>query len=116
LDDVEKYIRVKFLDRGTNPDDTSLKRLIKWTMRFEAARKATHNLDPIFTDEKNEEQEPEKVEAKVSAARYKHYDSSDSEELCLSGRGSHRSQARYQSTTSPEFEDEERDRGGSGQE
>jgi hypothetical protein len=115
-DGVEKYIRVKFLDRGMNPDDTSLKSLIKWAVRFETAREAAYNLDPSFTDERNEDQEPEKVEAKVGAARYEHYDSSDSEELCLSARGSHRSQTRYQSTTSPEFEDEERHRGGSEQE
>jgi hypothetical protein len=34
-DGVEQYIRVKWLDKGLSPEDDSLKRLIKWVLRFE---------------------------------------------------------------------------------
>ncbi|KAF8173395.1 hypothetical protein K438DRAFT_2051456 [Mycena galopus ATCC 62051] len=37
-DGVERSIRVKWLDHGMNPEETSLKRLMRWAIQFEAAK------------------------------------------------------------------------------
>ncbi|KAF8145207.1 hypothetical protein K438DRAFT_1992048 [Mycena galopus ATCC 62051] len=39
-DGVERSIRVKWLDHGMNPEETSLKRLMRWAIQFEAAKDA----------------------------------------------------------------------------
>lgn len=39
-DGVERNIRVKLFDKGMNPEDTSLKRLMKWAVHFERAIEA----------------------------------------------------------------------------
>jgi hypothetical protein len=35
---VAQYIRVKWLEKGFNPEDTRLERLVKWAVRFERSQ------------------------------------------------------------------------------
>ncbi|KAJ6525380.1 hypothetical protein B0H19DRAFT_1008035, partial [Mycena capillaripes] len=39
-DGAEQYIRVKWLDRGMSPEDSSLEKLVKWALRFEKSKEA----------------------------------------------------------------------------
>ncbi|KAJ7892509.1 hypothetical protein B0H14DRAFT_3684971 [Mycena olivaceomarginata] len=39
-DGADQYIRVKWLDRGMSPEESSLDKLVKWAMRFEKSKEA----------------------------------------------------------------------------
>ncbi|KAJ7080840.1 hypothetical protein C8R44DRAFT_992383 [Mycena epipterygia] len=39
-DGVQQYLRVKWLDRGMSPEESSLDKLVKWAVRFEKSKEA----------------------------------------------------------------------------
>ncbi|KAJ6533510.1 hypothetical protein B0H19DRAFT_1324230 [Mycena capillaripes] len=64
-DGVEQKIRIRLLDKGMNPEDTSLKRLMKWAVRFETAIEAVENqLSQTHLAKDSEESENEREAGK----------------------------------------------------
>ncbi|KAJ7101713.1 hypothetical protein C8R44DRAFT_716405 [Mycena epipterygia] len=95
-DGVEQYVRVKLLDRGMSPDDSSLKNLVKWAVRFESANKSIENelqLETYLTDESQSAKKPsrssgpskkDKGKASIGAVRLSSNDGYSSEAFVVS--------------------------------
>jgi hypothetical protein len=98
-----QYIRVKWLDHGIDPEETSLKRLMKWAVRFEIAKEAVANQgeEPSLSEESDNDKKPSNSEkssdenksrskktkshkASFAAMKYSYLDTSSSDELVLS--------------------------------
>ncbi|EPQ50089.1 hypothetical protein GLOTRDRAFT_97238 [Gloeophyllum trabeum ATCC 11539] len=45
---VHQYIRLKWIDKGYSPEDTSFKKLVKWAIRFEASNEARRREEREF--------------------------------------------------------------------
>ncbi|KAF8139133.1 hypothetical protein K438DRAFT_1786032 [Mycena galopus ATCC 62051] len=117
-DGVKPRIRIKWLDAELNPEDASLRRLVKWVLRFERARNMVKSeLDNWASEESNKTSEGDQdIDGNSEDSRDVTESTEitqDSEELHPSGRGprshsvkSHSHRVDYESTASSEAEEE----------